>query len=136
MCWVGREEAGSGRCLEVGLRVLVQDKGGLVHFHTLCPPIPQSWAWTLTPSPTRPGPHGRSLMLCYPGNALGSRVEGDGVAACRVRASVLIPALPTGAHACFAWKASHVILETEKGKGWLRVIAQYTPKPHVDSGLL
>lgn len=24
--------------------VLIQDKGVFVHFHTFCPPIPQSWA--------------------------------------------------------------------------------------------
>lgn len=48
-----RECAGwGGRGLGVGTawrlaglgNFLVQDKGVFVYFHTLCPPIPQSWA--------------------------------------------------------------------------------------------
>ena len=49
--------------------------------------------------------------------------NGDGVAAGRIRALVADPslALPSKTQAWSAWKASHVIFEAEKGKGWLRV---------------
>lgn len=60
--------------------------------------------------------------------------NGAGVAAGRIRALVADPslALPTRTQACSAWKSYHVILQAEKGKGWLS--PAWPPKPHVGSG--
>lgn len=65
-CAVWAEEAGSGRCLEVGLAVLIQDKGSLCTSHFLP-----------THPPELPDPHPQShqaralrdgSLLCDPGN--------------------------------------------------------------------
>lgn len=109
VCWVGWTGPGSGRGLEVGLAASwFRTRGSLCTFTlSACPP-------------PRAGldPHPQSHRARAPPGW-----NGAGVAAGRIRALGADPslALPTRTQACSPWKASHVILEAEKGNGWLRV---------------